>query len=98
MGTVDAVALPEGREDFTMYVEEKIGIARNTTNLKNTGGFIVKAIRENCQVKTLLVLSIRFSVITLPALGALTDADLDKIRLIVNDSEKRVKPVAEGVA
>ena len=26
-----------------------------------------------------------------PRLGALTDADLDKIRLIVNDSEKRIK-------
>ena len=27
----------------------------------------------------------------LPALGELTDADLNKIRLIVNDSEKRIK-------
>ena len=27
----------------------------------------------------------------MPAIGELTDADLDKIRLIVNDSEKRVK-------
>ena len=27
----------------------------------------------------------------MPTLGELTDADLDKIRLIVNDSEKRVK-------
>ena len=47
-GAVDAVALPEGREDFMMYVEEKIGIARNATHLKNAGGFIIKAIRENC--------------------------------------------------
>ena len=42
-------------------------------------------------MKTILVLSILFSVVALPALGELTDADLDKIRLIVNDSEKRVK-------
>ena len=42
-------------------------------------------------MKTVLVLSILFSAIALPALGELTDADLDKIRLIVNDSEKRLK-------
>ena len=41
-------------------------------------------------MKTVLVLSILFSAIALPALGELTDADLDKIRLIVNDSEKRL--------
>jgi len=46
---VDPGALPEDREDFTVYVEEKIGIARNATSLKNAGGFIVKAIRENYQ-------------------------------------------------
>ena len=45
-------------------------------------------------MKTILVLSfILFSVIALPALGELTDADLNQIRLIVNDeidaSEKR---------
>ena len=44
-------------------------------------------------MKTVLALSILFSVITLPALGELTDADLNQIRLIVNDaidaSEKR---------
>ena len=44
-------------------------------------------------MKTILVLSILFSAITLPALGELTDADLNEIRLIVNDeidaSEKR---------
>ena len=39
----------------------------------------------------MLTLSILFCVIALPALAELTDADLDKIRLIVNDSEKRVK-------
>ena len=42
-------------------------------------------------MKTILALSILFSVIALPALGDLTDADLDKIRLIVNDAEKRIK-------
>ncbi|RKU14146.1 initiator RepB protein [Candidatus Poribacteria bacterium] len=46
---VDAAALPEDRKDFTVYVEEKIGLARNATSVKNAGGFIVKAIRENYQ-------------------------------------------------
>ena len=46
---VDTGALPEDREDFTVYVEEKIGLARNATSVKNAGGFIVKAIRENYQ-------------------------------------------------
>ena len=45
-------------------------------------------------MKTIFALSILFSVVAcFPALGALTDADLDKIRLIVKDeiaaSEKR---------
>lgn len=44
-------------------------------------------------MKMILALSILFSVIALPALGELTDADLNQIRLIVNDaidaSEKR---------
>ena len=50
-------------------------------------------------MKTILLLSILFSAIALPALGELTDADLDKIRLIVKEevkseitaSEKRMK-------
>ena len=42
-------------------------------------------------MKTIIFFSILFCAIALPALGALTDADLDKIRLIVNDSEKRIK-------
>ena len=50
-------------------------------------------------MKTILVLLILFSAIALPALGELTDADLDKIRLIVKAevkseitaSEKRMK-------
>ena len=39
-------------------------------------------------MKTILVLSILFSAIALPALGALTDADLNEIRLIVNKEVK----------
>ena len=44
-------------------------------------------------MKTILALSIFFFAIALPVLGELTDADLNQIRLIVNDaidaSEKR---------
>ncbi len=39
-------------------------------------------------MKTLVVLSILFCVIAFPALGELTDADLDKIRLIVKEEVK----------
>ena len=46
-------------------------------------------------MKVLIFFSISFSLFALPALAELTDADLDKIRLIVNASvnasEKRVK-------
>ena len=46
-------------------------------------------------MKTLIFFLICFSVLALPALAELTDADLDKIRLIVNESvnesEKRIK-------
>ena len=42
-------------------------------------------------MKPTIFLSILFCVIAMPAFAALTDADLDKIRLIINDSEKRVK-------
>ncbi|MDE0686563.1 MAG: hypothetical protein OXI61_00170 [Candidatus Poribacteria bacterium] len=42
-------------------------------------------------MKTILAFLIVFSVIALPALGELTDTDLDKIRLIVNDAERRIK-------
>ena len=38
--------------------------------------------------KTIVVLSILFCVIAFPALGELTDADLDKIRLIVKEEVK----------
>ena len=46
-------------------------------------------------MKVLIFFSISFSLFALPALAELTDTDLDKIRLIVNESvnesEKRVK-------
>ena len=42
-------------------------------------------------MKNFIFPTIFFCAIALPALGELTDADLDKIRLIVNDSEKRLK-------
>ena len=49
-------------------------------------------------MKTILVsLSILLCAIALPALGALTDADLDKIRLIVNEAEKRIKDEIEPI-
>ena len=35
--------------DFAAYVEEKIGLAKQATGVKNRPGFIVKAIRENYQ-------------------------------------------------
>ena len=40
-------------------------------------------------MKTILVLSILFSAIDLPALGELTDADLNQIRLIVQEEIKK---------
>ena len=46
---VDPAALPEDRGDFAVYVEEKIGLAQQATNVKNAGGFILKAIHENYQ-------------------------------------------------
>ena len=42
-------------------------------------------------MKMILSLSILFSVVALPALGELTDADLNQMRLIVNEAEKRIK-------
>ena len=47
-------------------------------------------------MKTILVLSILFSAIALPALAELTEADLNKIRLIVNESEARVIEKVDG--
>ncbi len=42
-------------------------------------------------MKTILALSILFSVIALPALGELTDADLNQIRLIIQEEIKPIK-------
>ena len=42
-------------------------------------------------MKTILTLSILFWAIALTALGELPDTDLNKIRLIVNEAEKRIK-------
>ena len=42
-------------------------------------------------MKTIIFFSILFYAIALPALGELTSQDLDKIRLIVNEAEKRIK-------
>ena len=46
---VDAAVVLEDKEDFAVYVDEKIGLAQHATNVRNAGGFIVKAIRENYQ-------------------------------------------------
>ena len=45
--------------------------------------------------QTMLVLSILFCVIAFPALGELTDADLDKIRLIVKEEVKEESAASE---
>ena len=42
-------------------------------------------------MKTILVLSILFSLIALPVLGQLSDTDLNKIRLIVQEEIKPIK-------
>ena len=45
-------------------------------------------------MKTPLFLSILFCAIALPALGELTDTDLSKIRLIINEEiEEAIKPI-----
>lgn len=42
-------------------------------------------------MKHILLFSILFSAIALPSLGALTEADLNEIRLIVNEEVKPIK-------
>ena len=49
---VDPAAQPADKADFAIYVEEKIGLAQHATDVKNAGGFIVKAIHENYQDPT----------------------------------------------
>ena len=46
---VDTDVPLEDYRDFQAYVEEKIGLAKQATGVKNIGGFIVQAIRENYQ-------------------------------------------------
>ena len=48
-GAVETEVPPEGYHDFAVYIEEKIGLAQQATDVKNIGGFIVQAIRENYQ-------------------------------------------------
>ena len=48
-------------------------------------------------MKTILLVSILFCVIVMPAIGALDDADLDKIRLIVKDEIKPLKADIDGL-
>ena len=45
-------------------------------------------------MKTVLFCSILFCAIAMPALGELTDADLDKIRLVVNEE---IKPIEADI-
>ena len=47
-------------------------------------------------MKHILFCSILICLTALPVFSELTDADLDKIRLIVNDSEKRMKEVVKS--
>ena len=54
-------------------------------------------------MKSILLFSILFCAITMPALGELTDADLDKIRLIVKDEvtkelTKELAPIKADIA
>ena len=46
---VDAEMVIEDYRDFAAYVDEKIALAQQATNVQNVGGFIVQAIRENYQ-------------------------------------------------
>ena len=46
---VDADVPLKDYQDFEAYVVEKIGLAKQATGVKNMGGFIVEAIRENYQ-------------------------------------------------
>ena len=49
-------------------------------------------------MKTILVLSILFCAVALPTSAALTDADLDKIRLIVKEEiTEELKPIKADI-
>lgn len=47
--TVEAEVAMEDYYDFATYVDEKIALAQQATDVKNMGGFIVQAIRDNYQ-------------------------------------------------
>ena len=49
-------------------------------------------------MKTILFLSVLFCIITLPALGELTETDLNKIRLIIKEEIKEeLKPIIADI-
>jgi predicted nucleic acid-binding Zn-ribbon protein len=49
-------------------------------------------------MKTVLFLAVLFCAIALPALGELTDTDLNKIRLIINEEiEEAIKPIKADI-
>ena len=50
---VDVDVPMENYRDFEAYVAEKIGLAKQATGVKNMGGFIVQAVRENYRDPTL---------------------------------------------
>ena len=50
-------------------------------------------------MKTILLSTLLFCIIALPARGELTDADLDKIRLIVKEEiQEEIKPVKADIS
>lgn len=52
---VETEVVREDYRDFAAYVEEKIGLVQEATDVKNKGGYIVQAIRENYQDPTVQV-------------------------------------------
>ena len=49
-------------------------------------------------MKTVLIFSVLFYAIAMPAIGTLTDADLDKIRLIIQEEiSKEIKPLKDEI-
>ena len=52
---VETEVVREDYRDFAAYVEEKIGLVQAATDVKNKGGYIVQAIRENYQDPTVQV-------------------------------------------
>ncbi len=72
------------------YLTTTLKSCVRTLNPQNT----TRALTEINRMKTILFLSVLFCAIALPAFGELTDADLNKIRLIFNEEiEKAIKPI-----